>query len=478
MIRLGLLLGLWLGCSGWLAAQEITPTPNSEIIAEATPALETTPEVVVTAPAEVPLEAAVLATYTARDRSFKFDYLSTWQIEEQPYLLTFTGMTAQGPLVFVVFRPWVITLLAQRERDPVKVLTILRENFAFVQADIQPTSLEWRKAALASADLGNGLLGYAFVMQMSDGRMGMVVALTDPRAVTANLPLIEQLVLSYDKPGDFDVLATQQLQQLPQYAADWQTVIAELQRQDVIGSGGKLLDYRGEQRFQGAANQYIGLAERFPTTNFVLSGNITFTTGSATEFESCSLMGRITARDNSITNYMEVGINNGGSLFYFDLLDKTRNQTLNATFRGGILNGTRLHVLAIVFGGRMTVYLNGRNVADNALVGTRRGGFALAYRSQSLAAHCLMENVWVYEIERLPAGPCFITSEYAVNARQGPATTFEASGRLNAYRPAEAVAYARDAFGLRWWRMTNSLWVREDVVGEEGGCDVLPEIRP
>jgi hypothetical protein len=119
--------------------------------------------------------------------------------------------------------------------------------------------------------------------------------------------------------------------------------------------------------------------------------------------------------------------------------------------------------------------LNGVNVADNILVRGVAGSAGLSMRPASEQTQCAFRNVALYRMIPLPAGLCTVAPREFANTRIAPTTTAAAGTRLTAETPQQVMAYAAPSgSNLRWWKLPDSTWVREDWVEETGDCDNLP----
>lgn len=422
-------------------------------------------------------EDPLTETYTSSDYSFKFDYPAGWTVETQPYFVTFSGTTLHGPLAMIAFRPYVVMLLAGRSRDPVEILNKLRETFAFITSDAQSADISGRHGALATADPGNGFVGFAFVMQMSDRRFGMVVALSAGAVLQPHIPLIEAMIRRYDTPGD-TALATHEIFTLTNFAGRWEDIIRELKEKKVIGRDGRLVFFKDVLAFSGAGNKLDSPAPDSPAASIVVGGEITFTYASSAGYESCSIMSRLVKDDSgTVQQYLEIGIDNRGEAFYYDVYGATSNDVFTEVVARGVPAGTPLQFVMIAAAGRMSLYLNGRRAIDNGRVAAREGIYALVMRAVSVSTTCTFRNVWAFETGGLVYGLCQISADGLVTRRAGPGPGYAPRGDLRRGQRPLATAFRYDAANpaLRWWKLDDESWVREDVVLENGDCDSLPE---
>jgi oligopeptide transport system substrate-binding protein len=70
---------------------------------------------------------------------------------------------------------------------------------------------------------------------------------------------------------------------------------------------------------------------------------------------------------------------------------------------------------------------------------------------------------------------CNIVGLGNANLRFGPSTTTELAGRITLNQVIRATSQTTGQDNYRWWLLETGAWAREDVVGEEGDCDRLPQ---
>lgn len=418
--------------------------------------------------------------YTAPDRSFSIYFPAGWQVTEEAFYTSVAGGTPYGPVVLLAFRPGIVMLLAERRREPVAVLDHLQTLFPFITASAQATSIGGRAGAVAPADLGNGLTGFAFVTRMSDRRFGLIVALSSSEALPVHIPLIESIIRRYDTPGPA-LLNTRHLPALAQFAAGWEDIITALKAARVIGRDGRLLFYTDALTLTGPGTRLETPAADYPAGGVVMGGELAFAYTPGGAYESCSLLARI-VRDEAgvVQQYLEVGLDNAGNLFYFDVYGGTAQDVFTETIVPAIPAGQVLRLLLIAEGGRMSLYLNGRRVVDNARVAARSGVYALILRAQQADTACRLRDVWAFATAGPLAGECQVQANGQVTRRAGPGLGYAVRGNVRSGEVRPVVAFAYDAAdpALRWWKLADDSWVREDVVTAGGDCDRLPqEIR-
>jgi hypothetical protein len=73
---------------------------------------------------------------------------------------------------------------------------------------------------------------------------------------------------------------------------------------------------------------------------------------------------------------------------------------------------------------------------------------------------------------------CTVSNSGDVNQRSGPGTDFERAGTLAAGTSASVDGQATGTDGFVWWRLSEDVWVRSDVVSETGNCESVPVVTP
>lgn len=70
---------------------------------------------------------------------------------------------------------------------------------------------------------------------------------------------------------------------------------------------------------------------------------------------------------------------------------------------------------------------------------------------------------------------CMVGNIQGANLRSGPGTDFNRINTLTAGVPADVIGQTIGLDNLRWWKLADGGWVREDVVTEVGNCDAVPQ---
>ena len=474
------LLGCLLVCLVMqVAAQTPSPSPLPSGTGE-TPTSTPPSLILVITPTPAPpvLSNLTFTTYTTPDRSFAFEYPEGWSVTEEDYFTTFTAPMTVGDLVFTVFNPRVITVLTEGQEDAVSALRALRQYFGFIPEEISPTTVVWRDAAIAPFKLDANGAGVATLLEMSRGGYGLVFAATSEGQLSGFLPLIDTMIRRYDSPGNRR-LATREQTSLTNFNGPRENIIASLAAQKIIKPDAALLDTVERQDFTGESAQFKPLAERLPTNNVVMMGEMQFTPQGSGAYESCAFVLHVvsaeaTDPDQSLVHYLEVGLDQAGTLYYFDA-GRLKERVIDADIRQGLALDRPYAFVLVLTNERMTIYLNGINVADNVLVRGVSGSAGLSLRPASPQTQCAFRNVALYRILPLPAGLCTVAPREFANSRIAASNTSAPATRLTAETPQQVMAYAAPSGStLRWWKLEDGTWIREDSVLETGDCDNLP----
>jgi len=98
------------------------------------------------------------------------------------------------------------------------------------------------------------------------------------------------------------------------------------------------------------------------------------------------------------------------------------------------------------------------------------------------AAEGTIDDYWLEPILVVSNTPsasalvCQVLSSTDVNMRMGPGTNFDQVGQLFAGNIQLVIAQSTNASGFIWYQLSNTFWVREDVVELEGDCQNLPTV--
>lgn len=130
----------------------------------------------------------------------------------------------------------------------------------------------------------------------------------------------------------------------------------------------------------------------------------------------------------------------------------------NETFNNGSI-GTYEYSISIVsptrIEGNNEVYVSGWNCADS------------------------VDMTWTLVD---PSVICLAGAANGANLRSGPGTNYRNVGAMppmetgDSYSVFDVVGQAIGTDNLRWWKLADDTWIREDVVSEEGDCENVPVV--
>ena len=209
-----------------------------------------------------------------------------------------------------------------------------------------------------------------------------------------------------------------------------------------------------------------------------MGAELTFTVGSTSKFESCTLLSQIkTNNRGTATTYIEVGIGNDSYPFIYDNYSEAQNGNVE-------IGTTRLdlkqphHILFTVIDDKANVYVDGNLEISNFTVSERSGTYGISLTGRGPKARCDGKNLWAFSVPSVKPGECAVTSTKAANKRSGPGTNFDAAGQLTAGDEVLVIGQAKAKDGKSWWQLKDETWVREDLVTEVGDCANIPIIKP
>lgn len=186
--------------------------------------------------------------------------------------------------------------------------------------------------------------------------------------------------------------------QLAAYDAEPAVAIRELEKLGFVPSGGSQVFLEDYAYFNGAGSFFTPLARNSPFTNVVMAGELTFTVGSTAETETCTLMARVISGASGSDTYIEVGLDNSGRLYGIDLVGG--EMVMGEYFAEDISTSAPHHVMFIINGDQLDVFLDGALVASEIQLDTPRSGtFGIALVGTESDAKCEGRNIWVYQLD-------------------------------------------------------------------------------
>ena len=422
--------------------------------------------------------------YNAPDGSYSFRYPEGWEYTESDDFVTLTSEVVDGKYVIVqVFSPEYVALFSDESADPLVALEELQTFFDQINGETEIVPFGDRDVAVA--EITNETQdGVAMIVSLSGGGFGMIQAFSPPGDFEDYIETVVAILLTFDAAdagsGATDTkgetgLPSDSPETIEDYDGEWEDVVAGLEAQGVIASGGSLVFQEDTTFFEGRGNFFTPLASNQPFADVIMAGELSFNESDPTQLETCSLLARIgdDANGDAVT-FIDVGFATGGDLFVQDKFSATDDSTIETETLSLDLDESH-HLLFIALGDTLDVYVDGELVMDDALVGDRSGTFGIALRGADRGARCEGSNVWVYQASVFTPGLCEIAPSDNVNMRSGPGTSFDRAGQLAAGTIVVAEGVATDNDGFLWWLLDNGNWVREDVVRAQGDCASLPE---
>lgn len=433
-------------------------------------------------------------TYTASDSSFEFKYPSDWEVNDDGFedsgFIFLNGEIGRNNIAMGFAGPEIVGTWTDNANSFDEVLESLTEIFNF--NDETDLEIDNRTAIAAIFELQDAR-GLAITIEMEDGDFGIVLIVTTPaNAMDRVAEEILQIVATYDSvsnnggrnnSGIGSILGSRDgdeedesetVTSLSAYDSEnWRDTIAELEDEGLIGSGGILIFNENRAFFDGVGSWFTPLARRTSRRDIVMAAEIEFDSGSR-EFETCGLMARILSEPNqtSVTTFLEVGIENNGSVYWFDSAGNDIDSGL--AHLNLDLDETH-HLLFLALNDSLTIYVNGELTFDNIRIQARSGSFGISLIGRDANSRCIGRNIWAYDAPIFIVGFCEVASGGTVNKRSGPGTNFDRAGTLANGERLEVNAQAEDASGFTWYELEDNSWVREDVISLLGDCGNIPD---
>jgi hypothetical protein len=265
---------------------------------------------------------------------------------------------------------------------------------------------------------------------------------------------------------------------LTAYNAPIAEAVAELEYLELIPSGGSEIFREPYAFFEGTGNWFTLLASHNPRTHVIIAGELTFRSGTSEDYESCSLLSRVTlmAGSTPVDSFLEVGFDNDGQLYAVQFVDGEVKAAVAARVR---VNFTvPHHILYMAFRDRLTVYLDGERALEDVEIDERAGTYGVALAERGSDARCEGRNIWGWQVDEVVefGDDCGVRAAKTVNLRAGPGTEFDRAGMLEAGQTELIVGQAPGEDGFVWWKLESGNWVRSDVVTAGGNCVDVPVV--
>jgi hypothetical protein len=147
----------------------------------------------------------------------------------------------------------------------------------------------------------------------------------------------------------------------------------------------------------GNGNLFLGLGNNAPSEDFVIHAMLTLTSTDLSQFEMCSVLGRVT-RDNSrnAQTMIEFGITNSGAAVVIDRTDPA-TQAMVAVADLGLTLGEPHHLLAIGNSATVDVFVDGDQALSSLFASVRSGTYGLSLIGRAATSpRCEGEDFWVF----------------------------------------------------------------------------------
>lgn len=419
-------------------------------------------------------------TYNSPDGEFRFAYPSRWTLDEREDFVLVGGLVGRDFLLVDFFNPIIMRTATDFEDDVTAAGVNASDFFDFIGARIGTLEIDGRETELREVNLEEDE-GIAFIIQMSDDSVGMVVVIAPTDAIATNENFISDIIATYDvSTGETATTETTQSRgeniTLRNHDADnWRDAIEELEDLGLIANGGSLVFNENRAFFDGIGSWFTPLASRSNNRNIVMAATLTFSPDSD-EYETCSLLARIVpTAGSSVDTYLEVGIDNDTEAYYIDWAAGAEEPDFAYAPLSLNLNASH-HILFIAADDEITVFVNGRLTFDRLPIEERSGYFGIALVGRGADSRCEGSNIWVYNAPILREGVCEASSTGTVNKRSEPSTSASRAGTINAGDFIRILGQTTGSDGFTWWQLEDQSWVREDVVNETGDCARVPEV--
>ncbi len=421
-------------------------------------------------------------SYVAPDETFTFRYPQGWEVSDGVGFVTLTSpVEGEQYVVVLVYSPGWVAQSAGEVDTPIEIIEGLDDFFDEIRSEPEAIAIGGRDIAVAEVE-NETQEGAAWVVPLSGGGFGMIQAFSPPGEFEAFSDTIDAILLTFDTP-DTESAAGQAeseasgLQTIENYDGEWEAIIAGLEAERVIAFGGSLVFQEEVTFFEGQGEYFTPLATNQPFSDVIMAGELHLTATDPDQLETCSLLARISGDANGdAETFLDVGFATGGDLFVQDRFSRTEEAFVERIPLQLDLDEPH-HLLLILVGDTLDVYVDGELVLDGFLAADRAGTYGIALRSVERGARCEGNNVWVYQAPTFTTGLCEAVTLDTVNLRAGPGTSFDRARQLAAGTTLRAEGTNTDDAGFRWWQLEDGNWLREDVVHAQGDCANLPVTR-
>jgi hypothetical protein len=403
------------------------------------------------------------ANYTSPDGSFSFHYPDHGQaiLDDESYV---GSVQISIPLYgqdynINVFSPW----LTQIQIDGVQSLEaaqgVLQDRMATEETVFEINTFQ----AHQMLEFLDETKGYWVLIELDNGSFGLIGVHAEQQRRSRLRELARMIARSYSY--HYPVIET--------YAGTWQDIIAELQNKAIIAERGSLVFSDTTHYTDWGQNLIFDAYDAH--INLVMSAQITVS-GNA----SCGLMA-----------HWQSLIDNAEDVYSLTVLLNARAARSGIGFSDnfGVVSrafefihmpieaGTTHHYLLITDDHKLSIYVDGKPLLEDAPIAPVEGYYGLYFNAISADSACHVDNLWVYEHD-VP-----VTQETCQAV-----VLEEAEGRLWPAQERVIRTFVEgDSFsvtchntldtGETWYLLRNGLWVEASKVHLSGDCAELTIIH-
>jgi hypothetical protein len=254
--------------------------------------------------------------------------------------------------------------------------------------------------------------------------------------------------------------------------------VAELERLNIIPSGGNEIFREPYAYFEGTGNWFTSLASSRPHTQLIMAGTLRYYRGAASEIETCTLMAHIVMSGGTASTYLQVGLASTGDLIAVDMVDGEGIMFEYVPVRADLTQSH--HIMFLALRDKLTVYFDGEPLMQDLRIQEHAGTYGISLSGRGDNARCEGRDLWAWQVDDVVSfgDQCGVRAVNTVNLRSGPGTQYDKAGSLEAGQTALIIGQATASDGFVWWKLESGSWVRSDVVTAGGNCADVPVLEP
>lgn len=373
----------------------------------------------------------LITTYQDRDPSYTITYPATWRLDlSNDPLVMLHGTTPDGTLLsMTIIPPLFFKSVAPGVSDATVALNVLSQRLTSdsfrVTDETRLVSINGRDAAITTGTPGPNLENYIVVVRFANGDYGGLLVATEAGQLPAIADITAAVIGTYNNPGATSIITTAQTPdtvqtpetpvtasvtptpaelpaQLSDYAADWQTTIAELQQTGYLNAGGALIFQEDEITLQQRGAQFFGLGTNTPYRQVIMAAEVHLISDITPDvaYEECSLVSRaMLTPQGDINRALRAGLDNTPNAFYVDIYGSGDADIHAGAVAVDVDMTQPQHILIIADGDSLTYFLNGQRIFPDALINDRNGVYGLLLTSADINTRCVVRNVWAYTLQ-------------------------------------------------------------------------------